>query len=261
MRNRSTGRGQAASAGLDHRQAHGLFVGVESVESIDWARKEVGAASDVRELSAALDPALSTNVRLVNADATREQILAGTEDIVQDAGYGDLVIAYFGGYSQLRYDDVYFMPSDHEPGSFLATSVSFRLLAAVLSSVPGVKTLMILDVCGAGAVGFDMSSYHVGSESGLMVSCGPGELAYSEQRDGVTHGLFTLALVDVLRGAQNGDPEWRITLIDWFDDAYGATKQRYPQHPVFLGTLSPNLELRNADRRRAGTGAQQPRRS
>lgn len=245
MRDRSPAR-RAASSTLSYRHALGIFVGVDGIPN---GLPDVGATNDANYLGAALSPALFRTVRVTGTEATRETILAQLENTVQESGRGDFVIAYFGGHANAMYDDVYLLPADHDRESFLATSVSLRLVSSVLGSAPDVKSLIILDLCYAGTVGFDISSYRVGSESGLMVSSGPREMALTTTgSDGRLHGTFTSALADALRSF-HGSPSdpWTVALIDWFDRAYGDTVRESAgkQHPVLLGTLSPNLEIRS----------------
>ena len=260
----ATSRGTGSAARSSYRQAHGVFVGVDEVW-LPLSRENggvggdprpakgtpIGAIQDVESLSGALAPILSTKRELMGEAATRTEILKQLENAVQEARYGDLVIAYFRGYAERKYDDLYLIPHDFKPGSFLSTAVSFRLVSAVLSSAPDVRGLIILDAGHAAAVGFDMSTYRVGSELGLMVSSGPQERAYaSVQEDEKLHGDFTWDLVTVLNEknpSENKDP-WSFLLIDWFDEAYGLTDKRDRQHPVMLGTMSPNLELRSRRR-------------
>ena len=257
-------RGAGSAAGRSYRQAHGVFVGVDEVwlplspenggvggDPRPGQGAPIGAIQDVESLSGALAPILSTKRELTGEAATRTEILKQLENAVQEARYGDLVIAYFRGYADRKYDDLYLIPHDFKPGSFLSTAVSFRLVSAVLSSTPDVRGLIILDAGHAAAVGFDMSTYRVGSELGLMVSSGPQELSFSSvQEDEKLHGDFTWDLAKVLNEKQSGaknDP-WNVLLIDWFDEAYGLTVKRDRQHPVMLGTMSPNLELRSRRR-------------
>ncbi len=254
----ATPRGAGARGGRAYRQARGVFVGVDDValpphytaSPEDRATRgwlgTIGAVHDVEALSAAMAPVLaSPPICLTGARATRARVLAQLEDAVQEAVPGDLVIAYFAAYALTEYDDLYLLPHDFEPGSVLATAVSFRLASAVLGSTPGVQSLIIVDACHAAAVGFDMSRYQVGAESGLMVSSGPSELSFSSvMDDGHEHGHFTWGLIKTLEKRLTGE-SWSLPVIDWFDSAYLLTVQRDPaQHPVFLGTLSPNLELR-----------------
>ncbi len=253
----TTARGSGSQAGRRYRQAHGVFIGVDDVAlppaygalggdpSVRGTFGTIGAVNDAEAMAMAMGPLLTTNVRLTGDKATRTRVLSQLEDAVQEAVPGDLIIAYVSAYATTEYDDLYLIPHDFKPGSFLSTAVSFRLAAAVLGSVPGVQSLIILDACHAAAVGFDMSRYQAGSESGLMVSSGPSELSFSSvMDDGLEHGHFTWGLIETLR-ARTAEAGWKLPIIDWFDDSYDRTiKRDERQHPVFLGTLSPNLELR-----------------
>ncbi len=185
-----------------YRQAHGLFVGVDYELAAEYvgdphpaeAFGEIGARNDVEALSAALAPALYRSAKLTGGAATRDGILATLEDTVQEARSRDLVIAYFSVYAvpDHPYEDLYLVPHGFEPKAILETAVPFRLITAVLGYR---KSLLILDVCGAARVGFDMSRYRVGPGLSLMVSCGPNETSESREFDGVLHGAFTWALV------------------------------------------------------------------
>lgn len=242
-----TDRGSGSSAGTTYREAHGVFVGAGDVEGLCPL---AGPANDVDALTDALSPSLGTMSTLVGEAATRENILESLEDTVHRARSGDLVIAYFGGRGAVAHRDLYLLPADGGRAGLLETGVSLTLASAVLSSGPGVMSLIILDVSNAAAVGFDMSRYRPGSESGLMLATASNQLAQEvPMEDGKDHGLFSWSLVQALRAHQTSDDGWKLSLIDWFDDAYERLVQRsvthgVPQVPLFLGTLSPNLELR-----------------
>lgn len=246
-----------------YRQAHGIFVGVDYELPAEHAGDpypadafgEIGARNDVEALSAALAPALYRSTSLTNEGATRDTILARLEDTVQEARSSDLVIAYFSIYTvpEHPYEDLYLVPHGFAPNAILETAVPFRLITAVLGYR---KSLLILDVCGAARVGFDMSRYRVGPGLSLMVSCGPNEVSSSQRFDGTLHGTFTWGLVKALNDRRaKAKGAWRVSLIDWFDEAYESVVSTVPsQHPLFLGTLSPNLELRS--RRATDAGVQ-----
>lgn len=250
MKTRTTARGSGSASGRNYRSAHGIFVGVNSLG------RSSGSEDDALAMANALDPLLADSVTLVPnrtryaLEPTRRNVLASLEDTAQRAAPGDLVIAYFAAVTEQLYDDLYLRPSDFDDDSFLATSISFRLASAVLGSTPGVKSLIIVDSCHSGAIGFDMSQYRSGSDSSLMVSCGPSEEAVETQtQDGRMGGLFTLSLLQALDEWKLGqDPSLAFTLIDWFDRAYTLTDEHPAsagrQNPVLLGTLSPNLTLR-----------------
>ncbi len=248
-----------------YRQAHGFFVGVDYELPAEHvgdpypadAFGNIGAANDVASLSEALAPTLYRSQELANEAATRDALLAGLEDTVQAARSRDLVIAYFSVYTvpEHPYEDLYLVPHGFEPNAVLETAVPFRLITAVLAYR---KSLLILDVCGPATVGFDMSRYRVGAGSSVMISCGPDEVSTSREFDGVLHGTFTWGLVKSLnRRRAKAKRGWRVSLIDWFDDAYNEVGAACPtQHPLFIGTLSPNLELRS--RRATDAGIQTP---
>jgi hypothetical protein len=226
-------------AGGTYRRAHGVFVGVDVPCHVN----------NVELISDALEPALETSTVIRGEDAVRSNILAQLENVVQAARREDLIIAYFSAHTHKAYGDLYLLPSDFDPEAPLATAVSFRLISAVLASKPDVRGLIILDAGNAAAVGFDMSGYQVGSELGLMVSCGPNEQSYATERGGGNVGDFTWHLVKVLNGtiSKAAPGPWRLPLIDWFDKAAGRTEKSAGrrQHPVILGTLSASLELRS----------------
>ncbi len=253
MRARGRARGAGFAGGRSYHHAHGVFVGVDQVSGATEPRaSDIGAENDVRLLAEALSTALHTSTSLVGKQATRRTVLARLEDVMQAAAPGDLVIAYFAAETMQRQYELYLLPNDYEPHAFYATTVSFRLVSSVLGSVPGVKSLLILDACHAGGVGFDMSRYRAGSESCLMVSSGPDEYAAVAIMEAQgRHGLFTWALVQAAREWQDREGAgWTMALIDWFDRAYTLTleysddRRSARQHPVLLGTLSPNLVIR-----------------
>jgi hypothetical protein len=241
-------RGSGSSADVSYWQAHGLFVGVEDVEN------PIGAAANAAYLSDALAPILSTSTTLTGPVATRKTILGQLENTIQEAHPRDLVIIYFSGRSERKYGSLSLHPSDFDATAYLATAVSSSLVSAVLGSRWDLKTLVILDTSGAAGVGFDMSRIRIGSEVGLMASCGANEESFSGTQDGKggeRYGNFTWELGEELsRWArkveeEDSSAENALFLCDWFDGACARTVERDDrQHPVLLGVLSPNVTLR-----------------
>lgn len=177
--------------------------------------------------------------------ATRVNILRKLTQYLKGAKANDLLLLYISTHGIIDFDDYFFIPSDGEIDNVLGTGISSTTLIQALgkASGTGVKVLMIIDTCHAGAVGFDISKYK--GEFSCLLSCSPVE--YSYEYFHIEHGFFTNYLIKGLEGEASENNEV-ITLIDLYDYVYKnvqreAKKQKKYQNPLLIGTLNYNTVL------------------
>lgn len=116
---------------------------------------------------------------------------------------GDHLWIFFSGYGLTYHGQDYLLPIDANPAAISSTAIPVEVLYKHLCRVPGVNVLVLLDISRSQArlSHEDVGSHtaRVASQWGIatILSCQPGQ--FSHEGVGLTHGLFTSALLDCLR--------------------------------------------------------------
>lgn len=227
----------------------GLFVGIDRYEHLSPLR---GCANDANLLSEAFRPISETSIVLLNENATRQATLSALEGLMSSAtawvekdndGRTPLIVVTVGAHGLERFRSTFVLPTN-ATNRILSTGFPFGLVARSLASL-GIPSLIIADICHAGTLALDTMDTVRKSRQGIIMSSGPGELSEEEKgEDGDWHGVFSHSLATALRRAIGRDEEIN-TLHEAFNVAYRRTKTLTDgrQHPVFFGTLEPDLWL------------------
>lgn len=252
---------------------HGLFVGVDRYDAMrptgaSRGRRDLaGCTNDATHLSRAAEPFLSTNVVLTDQAAHRKSILDHVEQVVKRAASGDLFILFCACHGSVNYGEFFLWPSDFDEREFLGTSLLFQDIANAVGSRPDVSSLIIIDACQSGAIGFDPARHNRGLSSSIMVAAAP--LQESKERkfdseghahmpgdpvEGRVHGVFGYSLIRQLHKFFDGDGPGEATVAEIFRGAYEDTTRilNHAHHPVLVGTLPAHQKLRRRDRKAPG---------
>jgi uncharacterized caspase-like protein len=174
-------------------------------------------------------------------DATRANILKVLTKYLKKARADDFLLLYISTHGVVDFDDYFFIPSDGELDNVLGTGIAASTLVGAIgkASGRGVKALMIIDTCHAGAVGFDISKYK--GEFSCLLSSSPVE--YSYEFYNIEHGVFTNFLLKGLQGEAMKDG--RITLVSLYDYVYRHVQKQTQkrQNPLLIGTMSYDMVL------------------
>lgn len=247
----------------DYNNLYGIFIGIESFPKSRGAiRGLLHANQDADELcqlfytrgqerkrpyklSLMVDHAYAQSIGMRNdvtvRIATRTNILREVTTYIAEAKSGDLLLLYISTHGVIDYDDYFFVPTDGELDNILGTGIaSSTLIRAVgKASGVGVKTLVIIDTCHAGAMSFDLSKYP--GEFSCLLSSSPVE--YSYEFFDIEHGIFTNYLLDGLKnsGKQGG----QISLIELYEYVYKNVqlKTHKRQNPLLIGTMGYDTVL------------------
>jgi uncharacterized caspase-like protein len=172
--------------------------------------------------------------------ATRANILRRLTQYLKLANANDLLFLYISTHGIIDFDDYFFIPSDGEIDNVLGTGISATTLIQALGKVSGrgIKVLMVIDTCYAGAIGFDISKYK--GDFSCLLSCSPVEYSYEYLND-IEHGIFTNYLIKGLEGQASNNKEG-ITLGELYNYVYKnvqkeAKKQKKQQNPLLIGTM------------------------
>lgn len=231
------------------QRVHGLFVGIDRYARVQPGSLDLrGCANDATYLSAAARPALEDSGRvLTDADARRRDILDAIESVIAEATNGDLFLFFCACHGVARYGQFFLLPADHDPRAFLGTSLLFQDIANVLGSKKGVNSLLIVDACQSGAIGYDPSRHNRGSLSSIMVAASPLEISKEDTFEhlGRVHGIFAYWLIRKFEEIFAPDGPGEATIAEIFDYAYAATKRdsQNTQHPICVGTLPASLTV------------------
>jgi uncharacterized caspase-like protein len=229
----------------DVGEVHALVVGIDEYPHLPKRVNLMGCVNDATGMAEALKPLCTSVEMLVNGQATRAAILSRFQLMLDKARPNDLIIFYCSSHGALGYNDFFLLPSDIKKNEMLSSGLSFATVTNAISSKEGIRSLIILDSCHSGGIGFDYTRYRGGAQGSMMVSCGPMEASGEKTRDGKTFGHFARYLIEGLGGKADEDQDGVITLRELFDYTYTNVKtiSHNRQHPVMLGTLRDNLRL------------------
>ena len=223
---------------------HGIFVGIDGyLQGFDALH---GCANDASSLASAFKLITNgTSVVLTNQEATRRAILTELEKILRSALSNDLVVFFYSSHGTIQFNDFYLHPCDADSSCLLASGFPFSVVSNAIGCFKGVRSLLIMDACQSGAIGFDVSRYTPGSESSIMVASQPSEASFEYEFDGKPQGAFTFALVRAIQTWAKSPDANALTLMNLFDSTYAGTKELTDdrQHPVLIGMLDTNLVL------------------
>ena len=241
-------------------QGHALLIGVASYQHISGLPAAV--LNDVNDLAATLSsPTLcgytpSNVVTLLDARATRAEVLKALGELAVRTGTDDTACVFFSGHGAVvkhaGCEDSVLLTVDSELAQLGNTSISSDEFAGALEQIKAKRLLVFIDACHAGGAaisksltdgkghevksGYSSSTFAklaVGSGRALMASCRAEEL--SSIFHGARNSVFTTALLDGLRGAADKSGSGFIRIFDLFDYVSEAVPKLIPndQHPIF----------------------------
>lgn len=242
---------------------YGLFIGIEkfprsqgSIKSLYHSNEDADELCNFfldqcRQENRNFEISLLTNsdykTRVAYADAatvlegTRANILRQLTYYLKNAQANDFLLMYISTHGEIDYHDYFFIPSDGELHNLLGTGISAYTMVQALSKASGrgVKVLMIVDTCYAGAIGFDVARYK-GEFSGLLSS---SPVEFSHEFFDKEHGIFSYYLLKGLKG--EAEKEGNVTLISLYDYIYRNVQKETQkrQNPLLIGTMNYNFSL------------------
>lgn len=204
---------------------------------------------------------------LLDADATRANILSALQDLVDNARPSDTVIIFFSGHGgqwAVGADSYgYICPADYVSMDPENTGIKTDELSNLVNAIPAARVVLILDACHAEAAAVVKSDdagkgllpqglltpalQKLSSGSGRVVlaSCSENERSYTYSAKG--QSLFTYFLLEGLKGAAPEIEDGVIGVFDLFvylSREVPARPQRGEiQTPVILMRSKANFPL------------------
>jgi len=187
---------------------------------------------------------------LVNAEATKDEILDGLDWIRKQTTSIDVAMIFFAGHGVNDQNNYYFFcPHNIDPERLLRTGVAFSDIKNVLSAIAG-KALFFVDTCHSGnSIGMagrrgpldinivinELSS----AQNGVIVFSASTSSESSYERDEWNNGAFTKSLVEGINGAADLLNKGRITytMLNVYVAERVKELTKGQQHPTMI---SPN---------------------
>jgi hypothetical protein len=206
-----------------------LSIGVSAYEKESLRKGVYYSAADARKFADTI--ATSSKplyrevkvIRLIDRDATRRKILRALADLGKQATQRDAVMIFFAGHGK-RDDQTnfYFLPVEADLDDLAATGLSEGDFKARIKGVPG-RVILFLDACHSGALiendrrsgdGPTDQLYRdlTSREYGLVVMCSSKGVEVSRESNTHKSGLFTLAVVEGLKGKARKSSEGAVYL-------------------------------------------------
>jgi uncharacterized caspase-like protein len=214
-----------------------LFVGIDEYQG---DLRLGGCVRDATRVAEAFRPLLKRGTVLADERCSQRGILSELRNAVSSADPGDLVVFYFAGHGWVKYGNFFLCPLELDAACRYGTVFPFRTVVDILNAGT-LDSLIVLDACHAGGVGFDLSTFE--GKTSILVSAAPGEKAHEVEIGGSMQGAFTYALTSTLNDYNaSGSP---LSLIELFERTYRETTKRTSgkQHPILIGTLNYDLPL------------------
>lgn len=246
---------------------HALVVGISAYSATigplpDACKHD---AEDLAELlvSPACGYPTSNVTKLINRDATLENIRAGLRRIIASAKEEDSALIFFSGHGALipsGSDSSALIPVDCDPGDPLSSVLLESELTSALNGIKAQKLLVMLDACHSGAAaslkaasgeplrfGYEEKSLsRVASGVGRVVIASSRSSEYSIVFNGQRNSVFTTHALDGLRGKAFSRNDGLIRVFDLFNYVSEQVRRSVPgdQHPIFKATaLEDNFPL------------------
>jgi hypothetical protein len=191
-------------------------------------------------------------VTLLTAEqATRDQVLAALDQLVQKAGPDDTVIVYFSGHGyrvQTPYGAFYYlMTYGYDEKNLPATAISGAEFVDRLRALRSRKLLLLLDCCHAGGLkdtkavgGGELAKAPLPPEATGLLAAGQGRIAIASSKAeelsyaGKPYSAFTLALAEALCGVGAAEADGYVRVMDLVLHARQMVPIRtgHKQHPI-----------------------------
>jgi uncharacterized caspase-like protein len=168
--------------------------------------------------------------------ATKKNILEGLNWMHSKMTPRDVGVFFFGGHgTRAPWGTFYLVPVDLNPSDPGGTCVSGEVVKKALANMPG-KLVCIFDAChsGAAATPDDLVRDLVTEDYGIVVMCSSLGTEYSLESGAIEHGVFTLGLVEGLKGSADFDNDQLIYVheVDRFTNQFVKMATKGMQNPI-----------------------------
>lgn len=198
---------------------------------------------------------------LIDSMATRGQLNAALDGILDQAHEGDLVFLYFSGHGDVETKTIakfgYLLCYDSPPNNYAAGAFSLDYLQAIVSTLANnkIKVIVIADACHAGklagsnVLGSRLTSAELTRQYAneiKILSCQPNETSVEGEYWGGGRGVFSYYLTDGLSGFADQNEDRQIKLMEltnYLQTNVSRDVDPHKQIPLVVGDLSENISM------------------
>ena len=169
---------------------------------------------------------------LLNANATRKEIIKTASALFKNAAPNDIVVLFFSGHGI--------------PGGFCAYDdfLLYDDIKAIFSNCKSNHKMIFADACFSGRMREPSAGRkRISNDSDVMLFLSSRHNETSLESAGMRNGFFTTCLIKCLKGAADGNHDRKITARELFDSvSKGVIRlSNGHQHPVMWGNFSNNM--------------------
>lgn len=199
-----------------------------------------------------------TITQLIDAEATRPNILAAFQKLRQRAQPQDVVIVYFAGHGDLRADQWYFIPYEvtrpENDEEVIAKGLSSATLSDEAVKIKAQKFLLLVDACKSGSLltsfrGFEdrKALAQLARAAGIHVIAASTKDQIAAEVGELGHGVFTYLLLKGLSGeAVNQSSGGAVTvrgLLTYIEAQLPELSKKYKTEQQFPVSSSKGMDF------------------
>ena len=253
-----TGTTKAVVIGISNYQDNGIpdlqYADQDAIAFSEWLKSKGGGSLQEDNLSL-----------LLNEHATRAQINAALDGLIEQCSIGDLAIIYFSGHGDVetktKFNRGFLLCYDSPPTNYPAGAFPIDYLQDIISTLTEnkVKTIVIADACRSGKLignnsgGSQLTAINLArqySNEIKILSCQPDEYSHEGEQWGGGRGAFSYYLVNGLFGLADSDHDLQVKLLElsrYLQENVSREVAPLSQIPLVVGNLTEKLAIVNKD--------------
>lgn len=203
---------------------HLLVIGVNQYKNpalnLNYARADAEAFLDeMQKQSKDLFSSFKA-YELYDKDATRDNILATMDSIIDRAAIDDLFVMYFAGHGSMSDETFYFIPHGsarlYEGEALKKQALSAEAMQQKFTMLKALKQIVFIDACQSGGsvellaqrgAPEEKAIAQLSRSAGVHILSAAGSEQFASEFTELGHGVFTYALLKAIKGEADGAPE------------------------------------------------------
>ncbi|PHI21579.1 hypothetical protein CEQ90_01840 [Lewinellaceae bacterium SD302] len=227
--------GEIVNTGDANVNLHLITIGINDYANasynLNYARADAnGVAAELQSATRQLVGGRTLKT-IRDADAKRENILAGLSEIVAAAGPEDIFVFYYAGHGVVVGEQdrqFYLVPHDvvdiyGNAGNLSQRGISAREIQRASAIIPAQRQLFVLDACQSGGAlenltlrgaAEDKAIAQLARATGTHWLTASASDQFASEFDELGHGAFTYVLMRALRGQSDENNDGTVTVVE-----------------------------------------------
>ena len=193
--------------------------------------------------------------QLLDEKATKTNILATIDTIIQKASINDVFIMYYAGHGSMHDGNFYFIPTNttrlHDQNILNKEGLSAMAIQEKLTKLKALKQVVFIDACQSGGsvevlaergAVEEKAIAQLSRSAGIHILAAAGSQQYATEFTELGHGLFTYVLLDAINGKADGAPgDGKVTIYEmksYLDDTVPKLSMKHKGKPQYPFTFS-----------------------